>query len=90
MNTIKTFLISAIVLLSCVGYANAGKWTTIDAPRATRTYIYGISGGNIVGRYDDDSGDHIFLYNGSSWTTLDILPTAGHIFPTGISGNNIV
>ena len=55
------------------------------------TFAYGISGSNIVGTYATSTGVHGFLYNGSTYTTLDV-PFAGEqgTFPYGISGSNIV
>ena len=50
----------------------------------------GISGTNIVGYYrDKDNKCHGFLYNGSTYKTLDV-PGAVHTMPCGISGTNIV
>ena len=51
----------------------------------------GISGNNIVGTYVDSSGNNNgFLYNGSTYTTLnDPLGVYG-TFVDGIDGNNIV
>jgi hypothetical protein len=49
--------------------------------------IKGIDGSNLIGDYIDTSRKwHRFLYDGTTWTTLDNLPGS----PTGISGNNIV
>jgi len=55
------------------------------------TFASGISGGNIVGWYVDMSGDtHGFLYNGSTYATLDDPNGVGSTYAQGISGNNIV
>ncbi len=68
-------------------------YTTIDDPLAGPygTFAAGFSGGNIVGGYYDSLRvNHGFLYNGSTYTTLDDpLGTQGTI-ADGISGNNIV
>ena len=45
----------------------------------------------IVGSYDNGSGSHAFLYNGTTWTTLDYPGvTAILTSATDISGTNIV
>jgi len=50
----------------------------------------GISGTNIVGYYrDKDNKCHGFLYNGSTYKTLDV-PGEVHTLAYGISGTNIV
>src|SRR5216110_212431 len=48
-------------------------YSTLDYPSTTSgTAAYGISGNNIVGFYTDSSAvNHGFLYNGSTYTTLD-------------------
>jgi hypothetical protein len=55
---------------------------------------HGIDGTNIVGFYDIakdpfDFVEHGFIYNGTSWNTLD-MPSAAGTRLWGISGNNIV
>jgi len=52
------------------------------------THIYGIDGSNIVGMYGD-TYCHGFLYNGTTWTTLD-FPGAQKTWIYGISGSNLV
>ena len=55
------------------------------------TFATGISGGNIVGWYVDGSGyNHGFLYNGSTYTTLDDPNGVGSTYAQGIDGKNIV
>jgi hypothetical protein len=50
----------------------------------------GINGSNIVGFYTDGYlVSHGFLYNGSTWTTLD-MPGAYSTYAFGIDGNHIV
>jgi hypothetical protein len=71
------------------GYAMAG-WITLDMPGYTvNTMARGIDGSNIVGSYDDASGTHGFLYNGTNWTTFD-MPGASETCPSGIDGSKIV
>jgi hypothetical protein len=62
------------------------NWTTIDAPGATYTRIYGIDGSNLVGS-STLNGEYLnsFLYDGTTWLTLDVPGS-----PTGIYGNIIV
>jgi hypothetical protein len=55
------------------------------------TAAFGISGNNIVGVYLDSSGNNNgFLYNGSTWTTLDDPLGVNGTQVLGIDGNNIV
>ena len=55
------------------------------------TFPSGISGGNIVGWYVDANGyAHGFLYNGSTYTTLDDPHGVGSTYAQGIDGSNIV
>ena len=50
----------------------------------------GIDGGNIVGMYEDASGwPDAFLYDGTTWTTLD-FPGAMITYARGIDGDKIV
>jgi hypothetical protein len=58
----------------------SGSWGTIAD---------GISGNNIVGIYYNSSGTHGFLYDGSTYTTLDD-PLGQDTYVEGISGNTIV
>ena len=56
-------------------------------------YATGISGGNIVGFYGDDSSSISipnFLYNGSTYTTLDDPLATDGTYVSGIDGNTIV
>jgi hypothetical protein len=66
-------------------------FVTIDVPGATGTHVQGISGNNIVGYYQNATGQHGFLYNGSTYTTLDD-PNAspGETFAYGVSGSTVV
>jgi hypothetical protein len=71
------------------------NYTSFDYPSAVNTEAYGISGNNIVGQYQDSTGNQYgFLYNGSIFTKIaDPLAKLGGSFGTsaqGISGNNIV
>jgi len=72
-----------------VNCASADNWTKLDMPGATNTIAWGIDGTNIVGTYADATGNHGFLYNGTTWINLD-MPGATNTCPRGISGNNIV
>ena len=47
------------------------KFATIDVPGSTSTQALGINGrGEIVGRYDDASGEHGFLLTEGEFTGL--------------------
>ena len=55
------------------------------------TVAKGVSGNNIVGSYLDSSGgSHGFLYNGTTYTTIDDPLGMGGTFLNGIDGSNIV
>jgi hypothetical protein len=87
--------IASMLLLTCAKTTVAINYTTLDDPLAGpgATFANGISGGNIVGSYYDASGlGHGFLFNGSTYTTLDdpLRAADGFTNPLGISGGNIV
>ncbi|MBI3837471.1 MAG: hypothetical protein HY288_06010, partial [Planctomycetia bacterium] len=73
------------------------EFTTLDDPFGVDgTYASDISGSNIVGFYRDSSfNPHGFLYDGTTYTTLDD-PLGTHPFagagtrPGGIDGGNVV
>jgi len=88
----ETFLFAATVMLFSVNYAMAGTWETLQVPGAITNYSHatGVDGGNIVGWYQDTSGNgHGFLYDGSSWKILNAF-SSPWTQALGISGNNIV
>ena len=90
MKRTTLMLAALLCCLAASGPTKAG-FTTLDAPSATATAATGISGNNIVGYYIDATGfGHGFLYNGSSYTTLDDPLATGVTAAYGISGNNIV
>jgi hypothetical protein len=64
---------------------DGGQWLPVQAPGATETDAHGIDGNRIVGDYTDASGTHHFLFDGSTWQTLNVPGT-----PRGIDGNLIV
>jgi hypothetical protein len=70
------------------------SFTTLDDPDAdNNTSANGISGGNIVGYYEDSQGDyHGFLYNvgNQSYTTFDAPGTDISSNANGIEGSSIV
>jgi hypothetical protein len=67
-------------------------WSGLDMPGADETHPQGTDGSNIVGYYIDNYGEHCFLYDGKTWTILNMpgAPDDIEIYPMGISGNNIV
>jgi len=68
---------------------NGSTYTALTDPSAPSGVIpYGISGGNIVGVYNNGT-PHGFLYNGSTWTTIDD-PLGSTTNPFGVSGSNVV
>ena len=90
--------IGRLVLIAVVAMASARTsfaitYTTIDFPGSHSTTAIETDGSNIVGEYDDSSlRAHGFLYNGSTYTTLDDPLATGTLgtFVDGISGGNIV
>ena len=67
-------------------------YTTLDDPTmgVIGTQAFGIDGNNIVGEYLDSSHNwNGFIYNGSTWTTLDD-PLGYQTCACGISGNKVV
>jgi hypothetical protein len=87
------FAVGAVLLL--VPLAPAQTYTILNAPLgALGTSAWGVSGNNVVGNfYDSANATHGFLYNGSSYTTLDD-PLAGGTYPYtyayGVDGNTVV
>lgn len=83
-------LAALVLLLGRFGQARAG-YVTLDPPGAIFSAAYGINGNNIVGDYVT-SGNHIhgYVYDGTSYTTLDDPLGAKGTVAKGISGNNIV
>lgn len=74
----------------------SSSYFTLDDPDAvqdssglTNTYPAGIDGGNIVGTYYGEDGTHGFLYNESTYTTLDDPSAAAVTYAEGISGSNV-
>ena len=75
-------------------YSN-GVYKNINDPLSTNgTFVTGISGNNIVGFFDRYGVNYGFLYNGSTYTTLDdpLAADTGLFgtYPEGISGSKIV
>ena len=66
------------------------NYTAINDPLATLgTTPLGIDGNNIVGTYQNGSGNFGFLYDGNNYTTLT-FPSSLDTLAAGISGNTIV
>ena len=59
-------------MVSVCGNGGAGTPPRkLDPPGAINTVANAVSGNNAVGSYFDGSTDRAFLYNGSTYTTLD-------------------
>ena len=71
-------------------YAN-GVFTDVIVPTATAgTIAYGINdSGLVVGQFSDSNGTHGFLFNGSTYETLN-APGADVTIAVGINSNNII
>jgi hypothetical protein len=89
----RTILIVAALTLLGGSRGKADNFTTLDDPSGTNgTLAAGISGGNIVGyTFDSNGAVHGFLYNGTSYKTIDD-PLSGpySTIAIGISGSNVV
>ena len=95
-NVVGQFLNAAGVFYGFL--YNGSSYTTIDDPSASHTFnnsgydgtaALGVSGSTIVGAYYDSSGvEHGFLYNGSTYTTIND-PSAGTGSGQGTSLNGI-
>jgi hypothetical protein len=90
------FLVLALTLVSAFAAPAraAYNFTTIDFPSAFSTTASGISGSTIVGYYQNAAGTYGFLYNGTSYSTLN-APGAHNSGSSGtyafaVSGSNIV
>src|SRR5213075_2207170 len=73
-NVSRLALTTLLVSFLATSAFGAVIYTTIDHPQAGPggTTPYSIDGGRIVGSYLDASGaTHGFLYDGTTWTTLD-------------------
>jgi hypothetical protein len=88
-----TVLVAVLVMvfgLTVSANAMTYAWRTLDYG-AFETSPVGIDGSNIVGLYYDDASAmvHGFLYDGTTWRTLD-APTPFETWLAGIDGSNIV
>ena len=73
------------------GRASAAyTFTTVDPPGSRFAQVRGVSGGTVVGVYDDDFfQSHGYYYDGSTFRDLD-HPGALYTVPNGVSGNTVV
>lgn len=79
-----------IVVRSTFG-GSVFRYTTFDFPGAATTQLRGVSGDNIVGTYQDQSGlNHAFIWDGSHFTTLDDPLATNGTFATGVSGTTVI
>ncbi|HEX4055986.1 MAG TPA: hypothetical protein VHX86_17110 [Tepidisphaeraceae bacterium] len=81
------------IFLTAGGLQAQLTYTTISDPLGTSTWARAVSGGEILGNYLDNQGNgHGFIYNGTSYTTLDDPYAFGYFGtqPSGISGHMIV
>jgi hypothetical protein len=92
VNTKRTTIILSMLLCAAGSSPSlAITYTTIDYPGSTETSATGIDGSNIVGNYQDLSGRHGFLYDGTKYTPFDVSQAQPYgIDVSGISGSKIV
>ena len=81
-------LTSCLAVLVSVGQVYGGIFTILDLP-GIHSGAQGIDGNNIVGWYSDGDAVRGFLFDGTTYTTIDV-PGAELTAATGIDGNNIV
>lgn len=92
MNRLAKCLL-ALCVIAADQLAQAATWTTIDHPDAGPggTYPTGISGNNIAGYYIGQGvGQRGFLYNGSTFTTIEAPSPAFNTWASGIDGANVI
>lgn len=93
-DKMKRIFFIAITLMMVYGLTTSAyaayNFTPLDYPNSTMTHAFSIDAENIVGEYWDLSGVHGFLYDGSTWTSLDYPGTTIGTHAYGISGSNIV
>lgn len=83
------FALAFLIVGTCP--LTAGAQLTIDNPNGVGSTVFsGMDGNNVVGGYVDSMmRDHGFLYNGQTFTPIDV-PNALLTDPFAVSGNNIV
>jgi hypothetical protein len=70
--------------------ATGFTYTPLNYPGALETFANGVSGGKIVGHYDNAVGQyHGFIYDGNKYASLD-FPSSLSTVPIDIDGNNVV
>ncbi|MBA3482111.1 MAG: hypothetical protein H0T51_09885 [Pirellulales bacterium] len=91
MKTRYAFLlVFALVAIAGPNSASGYTFTTAEPPGSRFSQVTGISGGALVGVYDNAFFEpHGFLYDGSTHRDLD-HPDASYTVPKGISGNTVV
>ena len=72
--------------------ADSVSFTTVNYPGATTTAVEGInSSGELVGIFTDSTGDHGFIDNGGTFTTINVPGgAAGTTDAFGINGSGQV
>lgn len=91
-------LLAGSVLLLCVStgltsvaFADPYSFTTINYPGATVTVPIGINAaGQISGYYENGPGSHGFLYNGGTFTTIDVPFVAANTSAAGINDSGLI
>ena len=82
----------AVVLFSLAGLSGAlaQTFTTVEPFESRYAQVRGISGGKVVGLYEDNFFEsHGFVYDGALYTNFE-HPNGRYTLPNGISGNTIV
>lgn len=94
MNTLRVLLpVAAVLLASTATEAATYAFTTVDVPTAIgSTTVRDINNGElVVGQFTDGTGEHGYLYSGSTFTTLDDpIAAIGKTRATGINDSGLV
>src|SRR5206468_717126 len=96
MKTSYAFLsVFGLIAIAASSQASDYTFTTLDYPGALDTYPHGVSGSTVVGSYQNripNTAFHGFIYNGSTFTTLDAPKAALSLsgtYLTGVSGGTV-
>jgi hypothetical protein len=82
-----SLFLAVIAVVGVAGPARAG-FTILDYPGSNQTIAQSVSGGNVAGYYRDGTTYRGFLYDGTTYTTLD--PTGSlETVARSVSGGNV-
>jgi hypothetical protein len=87
----KHFALAAVAIaLPAPQPARAVTFTPLDFPGSNHTEAWGVSGSNVVGLFEDATGNsYAFLFNGTSYSEIQFPGSEGGA-AYGVDGENIV